>query len=68
MSDDVHEYWAMFRTEAQKGRYLRCVLPMCYSEASSMYEVQVCQKHILLIWSLVQADLARQGKDSFQEH
>jgi T5orf172 domain len=38
-------------------RYRQCVWPLCPDEASSRYEIVLCQRHILYIWSVVERDL-----------
>jgi hypothetical protein len=38
-------------------RYRRCVWPLCPEEASNRYELVLCQRHILYIWSVVERDL-----------
>jgi len=42
--------------------YALCAWPFCGADASDRYPVQLCQHHILHIWSLVDADLRESGK------
>lgn len=36
------------------GSYRRCIWTLCTEEASEVYHVPICQKHVLLVWSLVE--------------
>jgi hypothetical protein len=42
--------------------YARCAWPGCDADATERYPVQLCQPHVLHIWSMVDADIRESGK------